>query len=166
MEVIKITTGKKIKKIRTTKNLTQNELSKLAGISEISIRKYENGERTPKYETILKIAKALDVTINDLMDFGELKKEVSGVEETENLLNILGYELKTVNTAGISGISQEESEHQAIELSEHIKNYKIPIYKIYCDGNLIAELTNSQYNNLKETIKYILDYEFYKLNNQ
>ncbi|WP_052107732.1 helix-turn-helix domain-containing protein [Clostridium novyi] len=161
----------RIKQVREIKGLSTYKLSEIMTnngfkISQSTISKIENGNKKIDITILQAIAKALDVTINDLMDFGELKKEVTSVEETEKLLNILGYELKNINTAGISGISQEESERQAIELSELIENDKIPIYKIYCDGNLIAELTNSQYNNLKETIKYILDYEFYKLNNQ
>lgn len=46
--------------------MTQAELAQKAGISEISIRKYETGERKPKYETVLKIANALDVQTKDL----------------------------------------------------------------------------------------------------
>lgn len=63
-----MTTGNKIKNIRKEKNITQAKLAKIAGISEISIRKYEAGERFPKLDTVRKIAVALDVTMSDLID--------------------------------------------------------------------------------------------------
>lgn len=57
-----------IQKIRKEKGLSQAELAKLAGISEISIRKYENGQRRPKIQTLEKIARALDVPLANLTD--------------------------------------------------------------------------------------------------
>ncbi|WP_034869437.1 helix-turn-helix domain-containing protein [Clostridium lundense] len=59
--------GDKIKKLRNDKKLTQKQLAIAAGISEISIRKYENGERFPKYETIQSIADALETSAEHLM---------------------------------------------------------------------------------------------------
>ena len=60
--------GDKIQKLRKEKGLTQAELAKKAGLSEISIRKYENNDRKPKLETIRKIAKALGVYMNELIE--------------------------------------------------------------------------------------------------
>ncbi|EDS76438.1 transcriptional regulator, MerR family [Clostridium botulinum C str. Eklund] len=152
--------GEKIKKYRKLFKLTQEELAAKLEISKHTLSKYEQNQRKPNIEMLNKIAKALDVTVNDLMEFEELKKEVTSIEETENLLNILGYELKNIAPNGSSTLEGVD------ELNDLIKNDKIPIYQIYYDGKLITELTNNQYNNLKENIKYILDYEFYKLNNQ
>lgn len=60
--------GKNIKQLRKQKKLTQKELAEKAGISEISIRQYENDKRNPKIEQVDKIAKALNVHIVDIMD--------------------------------------------------------------------------------------------------
>lgn len=69
--------GKRIRELRKSNDFTQKELGEKAGISEIAIRKYENGSRSPKYETLIKIAKALNIPVYDLMyDVEELKKEV------------------------------------------------------------------------------------------
>lgn len=62
-------TGKKIKLIRTFRGLTQKELGDLAGIHEVAIRKYELGKNTPKQEQLRKIAAALNVNVNSLMEF-------------------------------------------------------------------------------------------------
>lgn len=61
-----MSTGKNIKRIRKEKKITQKELAEKSGVSEISIRQYENEKRNPKIETLDKIASALDVFIADI----------------------------------------------------------------------------------------------------
>ena len=60
--------GEKIKQYRKLKGLTQEELAKNSGLSTMSIRRYESGERIAPQETLLKIAKALGVHLRDLAD--------------------------------------------------------------------------------------------------
>ena len=70
--------GERIRYYRKKKSLTQKELADLCNLSEAAIRNYELGNRTPDYETIMKIAEHLEVsyhTINEpnLLDiFGAL----------------------------------------------------------------------------------------------
>ena len=60
--------GKNIKKLRQAKDLSQDCLSKLADVSYNSIIKLETGGITnPTIETLQKIAKALDVSVDDLI---------------------------------------------------------------------------------------------------
>jgi transcriptional regulator with XRE-family HTH domain len=60
--------GKNIKKLRQTKSLSQDRLSKLADVSYNSIIKLETGGITnPTIETLQKIAKALEVQVDDLI---------------------------------------------------------------------------------------------------
>ena len=51
--------SERIRTARQFHDLTQKELAKRAGLSEITIRKYEKGERKPKIEQLRKIAEAL-----------------------------------------------------------------------------------------------------------
>lgn len=67
--------GDNIQKLRKEKGFTQAELAKEAGLSEISIRKYENGDRKPKIETLRCIANALKVPLYELADWGEYTTE-------------------------------------------------------------------------------------------
>ena len=62
-------TGKKIKLIRTFRGLTQKELGEVCGIHEVAIRKYELGKNIPKPEQLRKIAEALNVNVNSLVEF-------------------------------------------------------------------------------------------------
>ncbi len=65
-----MTVGEKIKTYRTMRGISQKMLGELAGgINEVTIRKYEAGDRNPKPDQLLKIANALGISINLFMDF-------------------------------------------------------------------------------------------------
>lgn len=61
--------GENIKKFRKEKGLTQKKLGEKCGIAESNIRKYENGKQNPKFETIQKIASALETPIQKIYGF-------------------------------------------------------------------------------------------------
>ena len=59
---------KNIKKYRAKLGISQDKLSKLADITFHTITKIESGATpNPGIETVMKIAKALGVTVNDLL---------------------------------------------------------------------------------------------------
>lgn len=60
--------GDKIKSKRKERGLSQEELANKCGLNRNSIYKYEKNETIPKLDQIKKIAKALDVPVNDLTD--------------------------------------------------------------------------------------------------
>lgn len=62
------TIGKNIKKFRQEKELSQDKLSKLADLSLNTVVKIELDESpNPTIETIQRIAKALNVSVDDLL---------------------------------------------------------------------------------------------------
>ena len=62
------TISKNIRKLREIKGISQDRLSKLADISLNTIAKLELDEtQNPTIETLQKIAKALDVKVEDLI---------------------------------------------------------------------------------------------------
>ena len=62
------TIGKNIKKYRQEKELSQDKLSKLADLSLNTVVKIELDESpNPTIETIQRIAKALEVSVDDLL---------------------------------------------------------------------------------------------------
>ncbi|MFA7385914.1 MAG: helix-turn-helix transcriptional regulator [Candidatus Paceibacterota bacterium] len=64
----KTTIAKNIKKLRNQRGLSQDKLSKLADISHNTIIKIESGGiQSPTIDTVQKIAKALGVSLDDLM---------------------------------------------------------------------------------------------------
>jgi len=64
----KSTIAKNIKRLRKQRSLSQDKLPKLADISHNTIIKIESGAiQSPTMDTAQKIAKALDVSLDDLM---------------------------------------------------------------------------------------------------
>lgn len=60
--------GKNIKKIRVKIGISQDKLSKLADLSSNTVAKLElDNKPNPTIETLLKIAKALNVKVDDLI---------------------------------------------------------------------------------------------------
>ena len=65
-----MTVGEKIRTYSKMRGISQKMLGQLAGgINEVTIRKYEAGDRNPKPDQLLKIADALGISINIFMDF-------------------------------------------------------------------------------------------------
>ena len=67
--------GDLIKKLRKENGFTQQQLAEKSGISEISIRKYETYERTPKLETIKKLSNALNVPLSTFVSEDVINKD-------------------------------------------------------------------------------------------
>lgn len=53
---------------RQKKNLTQEDLGRLIGVSGVTIMRYEKGARQPKLETIKRLADALKIPVAALID--------------------------------------------------------------------------------------------------
>jgi transcriptional regulator with XRE-family HTH domain len=61
--------AQKIKKYRKARGISQDKLSKLAGVTYNTIIKIESGSTTnPRVETLHLIAKALGVTVDSLLN--------------------------------------------------------------------------------------------------
>ena len=67
----------KVKELRTSKNLTQEQLAKRLGITRAAISAYESGIRTPSYDLLSKIANIFNITIDSLL--GDTKSDVIDV---------------------------------------------------------------------------------------
>ena len=64
--------GKKLKEIRISKNLTQQELAELCEMHTTSIGMIEIGKRTPSLATVKKIAEKLELDYAELFNFKEI----------------------------------------------------------------------------------------------
>ena len=65
---MKMKIGENIKKVRKKRGLSQDKLSKLADVTHTTLAKIEAGKNdNPTIKTLQKIAKALNVKIDDLI---------------------------------------------------------------------------------------------------
>ncbi len=58
----------KVKQLMADKGINQKKLSQLSGITEASVSRYLNGERSARLDIIINFAKALNVTTEYLLN--------------------------------------------------------------------------------------------------
>jgi len=68
--------GDAIRKARKERNLTQEELGQLVGVKKAQISKIENSLTDARFETILKVFKALNAKINFSVELLDQKVEL------------------------------------------------------------------------------------------
>ena len=66
-EDIKVLFGQNLRKIRIGKNISQEELAFRSGLHRTYVSSVERGERNISLENIEKLARALEIPMNDLM---------------------------------------------------------------------------------------------------
>jgi len=73
--MVRETLAQRLVEIRKAKGLTQVDLAKLTGISPRMIAYYETRAKNPSPATIVALAKALKVSIDDLLGYRKPKDE-------------------------------------------------------------------------------------------
>jgi transcriptional regulator with XRE-family HTH domain len=59
--------GRNLRRIRSDKNLSQGDIARALGIDRGYISNIENGKRNPTLATITKLARALKVSVEELL---------------------------------------------------------------------------------------------------
>ena len=83
---IKKDIGKKIKRMRQNRGLTQEKLSEIIDVSQRTLSGIEIGENFATAETIDKIIKALNTTSDELFMLGHLKEKDDLIEEINQMI--------------------------------------------------------------------------------
>ncbi len=56
-----------IKKLRESKKMSQGNLARVSGVAQSTISYIESGQKNPSITTVLKLAKALEIDVNALI---------------------------------------------------------------------------------------------------
>lgn len=86
MEKLKLF-GRRIKELRKTKGLTQEQLAEILGIYQKQIGNIETGNYFTTMPNLEKLAEALGVEIKDLFDFEHQKTKDELVKEIFEMVN-------------------------------------------------------------------------------
>lgn len=81
-------TGQFLRLLRQEKGITQEQLSKILGVTNRSVSRWENGVNMPDFDLVMEITKYFDISIDEFLD-GERKKADNKQEQT--LLNVVDY---------------------------------------------------------------------------
>ena len=85
--------GRFIAEKRRAKNLTQEQLAELLGVSNKTISKWETGKSMPDYSVVESLCKALNITIPELLA-GKEKDSESTPGYTEEQVELLLYKVE------------------------------------------------------------------------
>jgi transcriptional regulator with XRE-family HTH domain len=110
----------RIRELRLSRNLTQEDFANILGVSRPAITKYETGEREPDYQTLIKISDYFGVSLDYL--FGRKTQTAINQEKLIKKLNI--YE-KFVDAL----ISEKIIEHKE-DLSNDTMNEVTSVLKL------------------------------------
>lgn len=80
-----------LKELRREKQLTQEQLAEILGVTNRSISRWENGVNMPDFDLVIEIANYYDVSIEEILD-GERKNEMIDKKTEQMLLKVADYE--------------------------------------------------------------------------
>jgi len=91
----------KLKEIRLNRGFTQTEVAKKIGIAQVTYCNYENGNREPDINTLIKLADLFKVSIDELFGYKQTTQEEKPISKSkrfiiENLDKLSNQEIKKV----------------------------------------------------------------------
>jgi transcriptional regulator with XRE-family HTH domain len=115
--------GKRIRSIRMSKQLTQEQLAEKSGIAFSTIGKYECGDRKPKSEQRLKIADALGISVNVFLDL-----DIKTVSDLLSLLFKMDEQIDITFSADQDDIGNYIPDTVQVSFENPIVNEKLCAY--------------------------------------
>ncbi len=80
----KVNFGEKLKDLRTSQKLTQQQLADRIGVAKSVVSYYESGDRYPSYDVLIKIARIFHTTTDYLLDVSKVNViDVTGLPEED-----------------------------------------------------------------------------------
>lgn len=86
----------KLKELRKEKGLTQKEIATLIQVAPTTYLGYEKETSEPNIDTLIKLAKFYNISVDNLLGIEETSQEITN-EETSQLITII-KKLNTLNT--------------------------------------------------------------------
>lgn len=112
------TIGAKVLQARKMRKYSQEKLGDKAGISQQHLSRIENDEICPSMDTLLKLASALDVSVNTLTDEEMLVVEEKCIFEMVRKLELLSMDSKLKASGYIDCLYQDEMRKFRIKRSK------------------------------------------------
>lgn len=80
--------GGKVKKIRQSKGMSQSALAKKTGVAQSTLSYIENGDKHPRFDTLSAICKGLNVSVFELLSYGEKESRTKFYEAQFKAISI------------------------------------------------------------------------------
>ena len=164
--------GEKILKLRKKISISQEQLGEQVGVTRQTISNWELGETSPNPEQLKLLSKALNVSIDELLE-NDIKSIIEDkVNKTENnsnkilkvlktigiIIGILLFFLVVINTSVLffSNYFQTTATAGGVETTCEYKNevIKVGVWKDYQSGNLYLQTENQDILNKFKAYDY------------
>ena len=106
--------AQKIQRIRKENNLTQEQFAEMIYVSRTAVSKWETGRGEPSIDSLQMIARAFNISLDDLLSSEELVV-IAKKENNENISRLTGYVDACISISALLAIV-------------------LPLYKTYLDG--------------------------------
>lgn len=138
-------TGELIKAARKKAKLTQAELGAKLGVTPAAISQFEKPSSNPTFDTIEKIADALNISVDNLIP-NSFDRNVQ-----------IGTELSAIDYGFIEAMVNHKvfTDKEREEIFRKIERCKATLAKI-SDGNELLEYSEKTHNELEQTILKII----------
>lgn len=118
--------NERLKELRLSRELTQEEFAKRIGISRSAVGMYEKGKREPDFETLELFADFFNVDMNYLLGKSDVNTDISSIK------NIVPIEKKMIPIIGTIAAGKP------ITADEHIETYLPCDIDVHADFGLIV----------------------------
>lgn len=112
--------GTRLKQLREENQLTQRNIATILNVSDRTVSYYENNQRTPDPNTLIKLAKFFNVSIDYLLGQTDYRQGYQNqVNDMEKIINNIILDLK--NSADLSLDSKPASKAAVEEMISALK---------------------------------------------
>lgn len=117
-----MTLGQRIKNLRKQKNMTQEDLGKILGVTKVSISGYENDTREPDNKSLIKLSNFFNVTTDYLLGRNKTPQWATQ-EDTNDLAEFLAENSDTLMYQG-EKMTREDKEKLEVALTQIFWKYR------------------------------------------
>jgi len=117
--------AKKIKELRTRKGFSQDELAETAKINLRTVQRIESGETEPRGDTLRRLALALNVTPDDLIDWAEEEDANFLMFVNLSALSFIVFPLLGVIIPMILWLTRKDKVKHLNEMGKRLLNFQI-----------------------------------------
>ena len=128
---------KRLLELLESVNMTQTELAKRIGTTNVTISRYISGERKPRIEIVVEIAKAFGVSVDYLLGYSA---NIKGITTSQSQLATKLYSI--VNNLGFLDNQYNLSEKQIDVISKLLEANKDFIIPLKNDKEYHSKLIN------------------------
>lgn len=161
-----MTLGEKIKALRDTRNMSRIRMAERCDISDALLAKYEADKLLPDPDMLKKIAESLDVSVEDLCDYGEVAMGnclycgqsmlFEGVHASQEELNAMATQQCNCEEAKIARKKKQDEEDKERERLRRIE-------AAICNAeNLFEEMPEAR-DLVKKAIPALVDFALKKV---